>query len=122
MTSIEMHEEFRNEDVEAIVKGAIGSTLGDVMYDHSKVNDWSNTIINSALKGLQSLNRPSKYVITVTIMQKNGAGLVVSASMCWDVKRDGLCKVTWENSTALCTVTIFGVSLNLDPVIEIADE
>ena len=116
MTSLEQLDEFKQEDVEAIIKNAIGSTLGDAMYDHNRVNDWSNNIIGSALKGLQALNYTYKYVITIIIMQKNGAGLVTSASMYWDMKRDGLCKVTWENATMNCIATIFGVSLNLDPV------
>ena len=116
MSAFDGHEDFRQEDIETVIKSAIGSTLGDVIYDHCRVNDWSNSIINSALKGLQSLNRPYKYVITVIIMQKNGAGLVSSASMFWDLKRDGYGKVTWENSTLHCIATIYGVSLNLDPV------
>ena len=78
MSAFDGHEDFRQEDIETVIKSAIGSTLGDVIYDHCRVNDWSNSIINSALKGLQSLNRPYKYVITVIIMQKNGAGLVSS--------------------------------------------
>jgi len=122
MSTLEGHEDFRQEDIETVMKNAIASTLGDVMYDHHKVNDWSNNIINSALKGLQSLNRPFKYVITVIIMQKNGAGLVSSASMFWDVKRDGFGKVTWENSTLHCIATIYGLSLNLDPVPETIEE
>jgi dynein light chain Tctex-type 1 len=110
-------ESFKHGDVEAVVKNAIGSTLGDAMYDHNRVNDWSNNIITSALKGLQALNHPYKYVITIIMLQKNGAGLVTSASMHWDVKRDGFCKVTWENATLHCIATIFGVSINLDPVL-----
>lgn len=122
MSALENLEEFNQDDIETVIKNAIGSTLGDVMYDHNRVNDWSNNIISSALKGLQSLNRPYKYVLTVIIMQKNGAGLVTAASMYWDIKRDGFCKVTWENSTLHCIATIFGVSLNVDPVPEIIEE
>eukprot|EP01036_Dinobryon_divergens_P003782 gene3782-5003_t len=48
---------------------------------------------------LQQLNRPFKYVITCVIMQKNGAGLITSASMHWDSVKDGLCRVPWQNST-----------------------
>ena len=122
MSTLEELEDFQQEEVEAVIKNAISSTLGDAMYDHNRVNDWSNNIIGSALKGLQSLNHPYKYVITIIIMQKNGAGLVTSASMFWDIKRDGLCKVTWENSTLHCIATIFGVSLNVDPVPDIMEK
>ncbi len=108
----ELGEEFVVEDVETVIKSAIGSVLNDTLYNPKKVNDWSNNIIAGALKSLQSLNRPYKYTITVIIMQKNGAGLVSSVSTFWDVQSDGLCKVMWENKTMHCVVTVFGMSVN----------
>lgn len=110
----EIGEEFVVEDVETIVKSAIGSVLNDIMYTSTKVNDWSNNIIASALKGLQSLNRPFKYALTVIIMQKNGAGLISAASTFWDTTKDGLCKVTWENTTMHCIVTVYGLAVNVE--------
>lgn len=107
-------EEFLVEDVETTIKSAIGSVLSDTMYTSKKVNDWSNNIIASALKGLQSLNRPFKYALTVIVMQKNGAGLTSATSTYWDTGKDGLCKVTWENNSMHCIVTVYGVSVNLD--------
>ena len=80
----------------------------------AKINDWSNSIISAALKGLQSLNRPYKYAITVILMQKNGAGLVSAASTYWDASRDGLTKVMWENGTMHCVVTVYGTSVVTD--------
>lgn len=80
----------------------------------AKINDWSNSIISSALKGLQSLNGPYKYALTVIIMQKNGAGLVSAASTYWDTSKDGLCKVVWENGTMHCVVTVYGTCVNID--------
>ena len=110
----EIGEEFLVEDVETVIKSSIGTVLNDIMFTPQKVNDWSNNIISGALKGLQSLNRPYKYALTVIIMQKNGAGLTSAASTFWDVSKDGLCKVTWENSTMHCIVTVYGMSLNIE--------
>ena len=62
------------------------------------------------------MNRPYKYAITVIVMQKNGAGLVSAASTYWDASKDGLCKVTWENGTMHCVVTVYGMSVNIDSV------
>lgn len=107
-------EEFLVEDVETTIKSAIGSVLNDTMYTSKKVNDWSNNILSNALKGLQSLNRPFKYVLTVIIMQKNGAGLTTAASTYWDAAKDGLCKVTWENNSMHCIVTVYGLAVNID--------
>jgi len=85
--------EFPIEDVENIIKMAIHNALNENSYNSKKVNEWTNTIVTTCLKDLQALSRPYKYIITCIIMQKNGAGLNTSCSMCWDSTRDGSCKV-----------------------------
>jgi dynein light chain Tctex-type 1 len=107
-------EDFVVEDVETIVKSAIGVVLKDATYTADKANDWSNNIIASCLKGLQSLHRPFKYCVIVTIIQKNGAGIISSVSTFWDPAKDGLCRVSWENATMHCNVAISGTSHNID--------
>ena len=104
---------FAIDDIETVIKSSIGSVLTDTQYDHTKVNDQINSIISACLKGLQSLNRPYKYVTTAILMQKNGAGLVSAASTYWDADRDGLCKVLWENQTTHCVVCVFGCCLDV---------
>eukprot|EP00500_Bicosoecida_sp_ms1_P002962 CAMPEP_0203814920 /NCGR_PEP_ID=MMETSP0115-20131106/6777_1 /ASSEMBLY_ACC=CAM_ASM_000227 /TAXON_ID=33651 /ORGANISM="Bicosoecid sp, Strain ms1" /LENGTH=122 /DNA_ID=CAMNT_0050723805 /DNA_START=24 /DNA_END=392 /DNA_ORIENTATION=- len=103
--------EFLVEDVETIVKNALQSTLSENMYNPKKVNDWTNTVIDGCLKGLQTLNKSFKYIVTCIIMQKNGAGLHTTATTFWDVKKDGFCKVPWENSTMHCIVTVYGLAI-----------
>ena len=105
---------FVVDDISTVVSSAIGSVLGNASFTSDKTKDWSNSIIQSSLKGLQSLNRPYKYCLIVTIMQKNGAGLVSAASVYWDPREDGVCKVSWENETMHCVVAVFGVSTNVD--------
>ncbi|GMI50374.1 hypothetical protein ScalyP_jg3215 [Parmales sp. scaly parma] len=107
-------EEFSSEDVETVVKNTIGTVLETAMYNPKKVNEHCNSIIDSCLKELQSLSRPYKYVITAIIMQKNGGGMVSSGSTYWDTVKDGVCKVTWENSTMHCLVTVYGLSIIID--------
>lgn len=107
-------QEFSVEDVETVVKSAIGVVLNNAMYNPNKVENWSNSIIDTTLKGLQSLNRPYKYAVSVIIMQKNGAGLISTISSYWDTTKDGYCKVTWENNTMHCIVTVFGISVHID--------
>jgi len=106
--------EFSPEDVEAIVRTAIVSTLNQSNYNSKKVNEWTNAIVTECLKKLQELARPFKYIITCIIMQKNGAGLNTSTSMHWDLGKDGHCKVPWQNNTMHCVVTIYGLSVNID--------
>ena len=115
----DLGEEFVAEDVETVIKNAVGVVLKGAAYNPGKVDDWSNSIMAAVLKGLQSLNRPYKYCISVIIMQKNGAGLVSSASTYWDAVKDGLCKVTWENGSMHCVVTVFGSSVNVDSPAEL---
>ena len=107
-------DEFPSEDVETVVKNTIGSVLESASYNPRKVNDWCNSVIDMCLKELQSLSRPYKYVLTAIIMQKNGAGMVSAASVTWDAAKDGCCKVTWENGTMHCVVTVYGMSVNID--------
>ena len=107
-------QDFSVEDVETVVKSAIGVILNDTMYNPNKVESWSNSIIDTALKGLQSLNRPFKYATTVLLMQKNGAGLISTVSSFWDVEKDGYCKVTWENNSMHCIVCVFGIAIHVE--------
>ena len=53
----------------------------------------------------------SQYIVTCTIMQKNGAGLHTASSCFWDNTTDGSCTVRWENKTMYCIVSVFGLSL-----------
>jgi len=107
-------KQFIVEDISTVVSSAIGMVLRNVSFTSDKTKDWSNSIIQSSLKGLQSLNRPYKYCLTVTLMQKTGAGLVSAASMYWDPTKDGVCKVSWENETMHCVVAVFGVCVHVD--------
>ena len=114
MTFQDEAEYFSTEDIEIIVKTSINNVLKDAMYNSAKVDDWSSSIIDSTLKGLQSLNRPFKYVVTTVLVQKNGGGLVSSSSFFWDDDKDGVSKVTWENETIHALITVFGLSVHID--------
>ena len=107
--------EFNSEDVEQYVRKAIQSVaLNEAQYNPKKVNEWTNGIVTSVLKDLQQLGRPFKYIITCIITQNIGAGMHTSASMYWDVSKDGHCKLGWRNNTIHCIVTVYGVSVNID--------
>ena len=101
------------------VKNAITSTLGEASYIPKKVNDWINTIVDSCLKELQSLNRPYKYIVTCIIMQKNGAGLDTASSLWFDTQKDGKVVVPWENGTMHVICPVFGLALNIDNIAEL---
>ena len=71
------------------LKKSIESTVQNAVYHHNKVGQWNSNIVETALKKLSGLNKPFKYVITCTIMQRNGAGLHASSSCYWDNATDG---------------------------------
>ena len=110
----EGNEDFPSEDIQMIIKTSINNILCDVMYNSSKINDWSNSIIESILKALQSLNRPFKYVVTAVFVQKNGGGLVNGCATYWDGMKDGICKVTWENETIHGLITVYGLCVHVE--------
>jgi dynein light chain Tctex-type 1 len=90
---------------------ALQSTLSDVSYDSTKVGQWSNAVIDSCLKGLTGLGRPFKYIVTAAILQRQGSPTHTAAGTYWDSKRDGMCKMAWENPTIHCIVTVFGLAI-----------
>jgi len=49
---------------------------------------------------------------TAMVIQRKGAGLVVSSSAYYDAENDGSFTVRWENGSLLCIVTVFGMSIS----------
>jgi dynein light chain Tctex-type 1 len=77
------------------------------------VNDWIHTILDACLRELVALNRPSKYLLSCVLSQKNGAGFRSVASQYWDGRSDFTCAVPWENDHIHCLVTVHAVALHL---------
>lgn len=90
---------------------AIESAIGGNAYQHSKVNQWTTSVVEQSLSQLTKLGKPFKYIVTCVIMQKNGAGLHTASSCFWDNSSDGTCTVRWENKTMYCIVSAFGLAI-----------
>uniref|UniRef100_A0A8D0F2G9 Dynein light chain Tctex-type 1 n=1 Tax=Strix occidentalis caurina TaxID=311401 RepID=A0A8D0F2G9_STROC len=90
---------------------AIESAIGGNAYQHSKVNQWTTSVVEQTLSQLTKLGKPFKYIVTCVIMQKNGAGLHTASSCFWDNSSDGTCTVRWENKTMYCIVSAFGLAI-----------
>lgn len=108
-----MREEtqFVVDDVSKIIKESIEVSIGGNTYSHQKVNNWTSSVVENVLGALCKLNKPYKYIVTCTIMQKNGAGLHTASSCYWDNATDGSCTVRWENKTMFCIVSVFGLAI-----------
>ncbi|VDP30968.1 unnamed protein product, partial [Echinostoma caproni] len=80
---------FVTDEVKNIVKDSIESTVGTSTYSHTKVQQWTSSVIEQCLNHLTKLGKPFKYVVTCVIMQKSGAGLHTASSCYWDSATDG---------------------------------
>uniref|UniRef100_A0A8C9TLY9 Dynein light chain Tctex-type 1 n=1 Tax=Scleropages formosus TaxID=113540 RepID=A0A8C9TLY9_SCLFO len=90
---------------------SVDAAIGGSTYQHSRVNQWSSSVVENCLGQLTKLGKPFKYIVTCIIMQKNGAGLQTATSCFWDNTTDGSCTVRWENKSMYCIVSVFGLAI-----------
>lgn len=102
---------FVVDEVSMIIKESVENAIGVNMYQHNKVNQWTSNIVEQCLKRLTALNKPFKYVVSVVMLQKTGAGLHTASSCYWDNSTDGSCTVRWENKTMYAIVSVFGLAI-----------
>jgi len=109
----EFNEEtqFVADEVSGIVKETIEQVIGGQSYSNTKVSQWTSSVVEGCLLGLTGLQKPFKYIVNCTIMQKSGAGLHTASSCFWDNATDGCCTVRWENKSLYCIVSVFGLSI-----------
>ncbi len=120
---------------------AVDAHLKDQAHDETKVARWIDGILETCMQDLAQLSKPFKYmgkwfavglprrcasltlgsrpcpVVTVAIMQKNGAGVHTTHSCFWDTVTDGALTVKWpgdkakdQNKTMYCIVSVYGLS------------
>ena len=111
MDDVGEESQFVVDEVSTIIKEAVESTIGGNAYQHAKVNQWTSSIVETLLGTLTKQQKPFKYIVTCTIMQKNGAGLHTASSCFWDNTTDGSCTVRWENKSMYCIVSVFGLAI-----------
>uniref|UniRef100_A0A8C4GDC0 Dynein light chain Tctex-type 1 n=2 Tax=Dicentrarchus labrax TaxID=13489 RepID=A0A8C4GDC0_DICLA len=102
---------FVVEEVSKIIKESVEAAIGGNAYQHSRVNQWTTSVVEQCLSQLSKLGKPFKYIVTCIIMQKNGAGLQTASACFWDNTTDGSCAVRWENKSMYCIVNVFGLSI-----------
>mmetsp|Transcript_18050 Transcript_18050/g.16154 ORF Transcript_18050/g.16154 Transcript_18050/m.16154 type:complete len:115 (-) Transcript_18050:225-569(-) len=102
---------FNNEVISKLANESVSNIIGEKMYTEKDSKIWMNKIVESVLTSLQTLNKPFKYIVTVLLEQKNGAGLYASSDCRWDASTDGFCCVNWNNETTHAVITIFGLHI-----------
>ncbi len=60
-----LQTQFVVDEVSNIIKESVESTIGGNSYAHAKVNNWTNSVVESCLAALTKLQKPFKYIGTV---------------------------------------------------------
>ena len=107
----ENDNKFVADDASVLIQETIEQVLGGSSFQSSKIDAWTNQVIEQTLARLTGLDKAFKYLTTCAIMQKTGAGLHAATSCYWDASTDGSCTVKWENKTMICSVTVFGLAV-----------
>jgi dynein light chain Tctex-type 1 len=97
------------EEVGDIVNQAIEKHLKDREYDPNQEAQWVDWICESTMQGLAELKKPYKYAVTCLIMQKNGAGVHVANSYCWDSVCDIEFSVTYPDAKSASKTSLYAI-------------
>ena len=57
-----LQTQFVVDEVSNIIKESIEGTIGGNGYAHAKVNQWTNSVVESCLASLTKLQKPFKYI------------------------------------------------------------
>jgi len=108
---------FIPEAVEQIVYDAVEAVLKDKFYNDQQVQGWIDEICSAVTLELINTKKPFKYLVSCTIMQKNGAGLHSSHSCYWDAAMDNTVVARWPsekkkdpNARCCAIVQVFGIA------------
>eukprot|EP01084_Bolivina_argentea_P030635 56718_1 len=102
---------FDQSTISKLSNEAVTNVIGSQIFTEKDSKIWMNKIVESVLTHLQTLNKPFKYIVTVLLEQKNGAGLYSSSDCRWDASTDGYCCVNWTNDTTHAVLTVFGLHI-----------
>eukprot|EP00906_Rhabdomonas_costata_P001974 RCo003118 len=103
---------LNSDKIHEIIDESMKTTLNSVQWNGKKVDQWTSNIIEHCLKRLAEMKKPFKYIVTVILMQKTGAGFHSSYCAYWDNSADGMCSVPYENDTIHCVTSVYGLKLD----------
>eukprot|EP01138_Halocafeteria_seosinensis_P004010 gb/GECG01004099.1/.p1 GENE.gb/GECG01004099.1/~~gb/GECG01004099.1/.p1 ORF type:complete len:123 (+),score=22.74 gb/GECG01004099.1/:1-369(+) len=99
------------EEAKDIVQNEVQNVLGDKEFNGQHMSEWTATVADNCVQKLQQLEKPFKYIVNCSVLQKAGAGYNTSSSCLWDAKVDGSFSVRTEFSTMYCIVAVYGIAL-----------
>ncbi|GLH06284.1 hypothetical protein R5R35_009044 [Gryllus longicercus] len=104
-------EHFVVDEVTSLVNEAIDGILSAASYDHRLINKWTSSVSEEVISALAKLQKPFKYAVVCTILQRNGSGYQTASACFWDKQTDASASVQWQNSTIVVLVTVYGLAV-----------
>jgi hypothetical protein len=80
-------------------------------YNPGKTAEWTETIGNKIIEQMKDIAPNFKYIVSICIVQKVGAGLHCETISYWDSKTDGMIQCKFENESLISLCTLCGVSI-----------
>ncbi|GET85773.1 dynein-light chain-protein, putative [Leishmania tarentolae] len=101
------------DDASVICEDVVNTLfMNETRYQHSKVAGLVAAISDQVVQRLtQEAKLPRKYVVLVTILQKNGAGVQTISSCSWNPTSDACYVHKAENKAMYCILTVYGVTV-----------
>uniref|UniRef100_A0A8C3MUW4 Dynein light chain Tctex-type 1 n=1 Tax=Geospiza parvula TaxID=87175 RepID=A0A8C3MUW4_GEOPR len=95
---------FLVDEVSSIIKEAIEGAIGGNAYQHSKVNQWTTSVVEQTLSQLTKLGKPFKYIGELRFPFSLKAGTVTCTSrqgMGKDLRKSLVCKLLTSMNVCL---------------------
>lgn len=105
------------DEANTIVNSTVAAIVGknansdEVDYDPKQVQTWIERINTDTLDKLQGVSQNFKFIVSTTVVQKNGAGIHVSSTCFWEQATDGNLTFRWENKSMYVIIQVFGLAL-----------
>mmetsp|Transcript_31628 Transcript_31628/g.75856 ORF Transcript_31628/g.75856 Transcript_31628/m.75856 type:complete len:118 (+) Transcript_31628:14-367(+) len=105
------------EEANGFVREICEKHLKTATYDPANpklaqvTTQWADAINEEIVAKLSALNGNFKYIVSTSLVQKNGAGLNIATRCFWDDQTDGSLFFRYENKTLTAVVSVFGVAL-----------
>ena len=99
------------DQAKEIVQNEIRNVLGNKEFNGQYMSEWTATVADNCVQKLQALDKPFKYIVNCSVLQKAGAGYNTSSSCLWDAEADGSFSVRTEFNSMYCIVAVYGIAL-----------
>ncbi|KPM08644.1 dynein light chain Tctex-type 1-like protein [Sarcoptes scabiei] len=98
---------LNHDEMNVIVKNIVESVIENQPYKHSDVGQWNDTIVEQLVSKLVQMDANNKYIVSCTIIQKNGAGVSTKSTCYWNNNEDRSFVIRWENKHILSIINEF---------------